>query len=284
MPSRFLATAAALAAATLACSGLTFSVQEIQTGPTQTLSIHEPLPGAGQVASLHVEMGSGMLRLSGGAPDLAEGTLRYNVASWAPQVSRSGPELTIRQPVSTSTVSTQGPQVVNEWNLQLGSVPMDLAIQAGTYQADLDLTGLPLRSLSISEGASQSVVDFGAPNPETLDLFSYRTGASTVTLRNLVNAEFQTMSFDGGAGDYTFELGGNLQHPATLRIRVGLSSVRLLAPAGLNVRVTTQGGLSSVQSDAGWQTNGSTYTHPGASPLLSISVEMGIGSLSLLSE
>jgi hypothetical protein len=283
MRSSFLASVAALAAATLACSGLTFSVQEIQTGPTQTLSVHEPLPEAGQVASIHIEMGSGTLHLSGGASGLAEGTLRYNVASWAPQLLRSGADLTIRQPVSTSTVSAQGPQVVNDWDLKLGSVPMNLTIQAGAYRADLDLTALPLRALSISDGASQSEVNFGALDPESMNLFSYRTGASTVTLRNLVNADFQTMDFDGGAGDYTFDLGGQLQHPAALQIRAGVSSVRLLSPAGLNVRVTTQGALSSVQTDPGWQTDGSTYTHQGPGPLLSISVEMGIGSLSLLS-
>jgi hypothetical protein len=126
-------------------------------------------------------------------------------------------------------------------------------------------------------------VNFGAPNPEILQLFSYRTGASTATLRNLANANFQDMTFDGGAGDYTFDLGGQLQHPASLRIRTGLSSVRILAPAGLNVQLATQGGLSSVQTDTGWQANGSTYAHNGTGPLLSISIETGIGSLSLLS-
>lgn len=283
MRASFLAAGAALAAATLACSGVTLSVQEVQTGPTQTLSIHEPLPAAGQVASVRIEMGSGTLQLSPGASDLAEGTIRFNVASWAPQVLRSGPDLTLRQPASTSTVSAQGPQVVNDWALKLGPVPMDLTIEAGAYRGNLDLGGLALRDLAISDGASQSEVNFRAPNPEIMQLFSYRTGASTATVLNLANAGFQTMTFDGGAGDYTFDLGGQLPHPATLRIRTGVSSVRLLVPAGLNARVTTQGGLSSVQTDAGWQTSGSTYTHSGSGPLLSISVEMGLGSLSLVS-
>ena len=283
MRSPFLAVGAALAAATLACSGLTFSVQEVQTGPTQTLAVNEPLPASGEVASVHIQMGSGTFHLAAGASGLAEGTIRYNVASWAPQVLRSGPDLTLRQQASTSTLAVQGPQVVNDWDLRLGSVPLDLTIEAGAYQGNLDLTGLSLRNLAISDGASQSEVNFGAANPETLQLFSYRTGASTATLRNLANANFQEMTFDGGAGDYTFDLGGQLQHSASLRIRTGVSSVRILAPSGLNVQVSTQGGLSSVQTDTGWQASGSTYLHSGAGPLLSISIEMGLGSLSLLS-
>jgi hypothetical protein len=124
----FLAVGAALAIATLACSGLTFNVQELQTGPTQTLSVNEPLPASGQVASVRIEMGSGTFHLAAGAAGLAEGTVRYNVAGWAPQVLRSGPDLTLRQQTSTSTVAVQGPQVVNDWDLRLGSVPMDLTI------------------------------------------------------------------------------------------------------------------------------------------------------------
>jgi hypothetical protein len=280
----FLAVLAILAAATLACSGLTFSVQEVQTGSTQTVTINEPLPASGRAASVTFELGSGSFHLSAGASGLAEGTIRYNVADWVPQVQRSGPNLTIRQQASTSSFAVQGPQVVNDWDFRLGSVPMNLTIQAGAYRGNLDLTGLSLRNLSISDGASQSEVNFAQPNPETMQLFSYRTGASTATLRGLANANFQEMTFDGGAGDFTLDFGGELRHPATLRLRTGVSSVRLVAPAGLNVQVTIQGGPSSVQTDAGWRASGSTFRHSGTGPLLSITVEMGLGSLSLLSD
>lgn len=284
MKPPFFAALATLAGATLACSGLTFNVQEVHTGPTQTVTINEPLPATGQVASVTLQMGTGTLNLSAGASGLAEGTVRYNVADWGPVLERSGANLTIRQQTSSSTFAVQGPQIANDWDLKLGSVPMDLTIQAGAYRGNLDLTGLFLRNLTISDGASQSEVNFREPNPEPMQLLSYRTGASTVTLRGLANANFQEMTFDGGAGDYTLDFGGVLQRPASVRIRTGVSSVRLLAPAGLNVQVTTQGGLASVQTDTGWQTSGSTYRHEGTGPLLSISVEMGVGSLSLLSE
>ncbi|MGA2111008.1 MAG: toast rack family protein [Anaerolineales bacterium] len=284
MRPSFLAVLATLAGATLACSGLTFSVQQVQTGPTQTLTINEPLPASGQAASVTFELGSGSLHLSAGASGLAEGNIRYNVADWAPQVQRSGSNLTIRQQTSTSTFALEGPQVVNDWDFRLGPVPMNLTIEAGAYHGNLDLTGLFLRNLSISDGASQSEVNFGQPNPETMQLFSFRTGASTATLRGLANANFQEMTFDGGAGDFTLDFGGELRHSATLRLRTGVSSVRLVVPTGLNVLVTTQSGPSSVQTDAGWRASGSTYRHGGTGPLLSITIEMGLGSLSLLSD
>ena len=49
-----------------------------------------------------------------------------------------------------------------------GQVPMDLELEFGAVQANLDLGGLRLRSLDLSTGASEAELRVSAPNPEPM--------------------------------------------------------------------------------------------------------------------
>ena len=44
-----------------------------------------------------------------------------------------------------------------------------------------------------------------------MSILRYETGASTVKLNGLANANFGTLIFSGGAGDYTLDFSGDLQ-------------------------------------------------------------------------
>ena len=67
-----------------------------------------------------------------------------------------------------------------------------------------------MKSLVIKDGASDNVVSFDAVNPVNMTKLDYTTGASTVTLKGLANANFDIMSFTGGAGTYTLDFAGTL--------------------------------------------------------------------------
>ncbi len=122
-------------------------------------------------------------------------------------------------------------RVKNEWTLQLGSQTMALDIRAGAYKGTFDLGGLALTSLTVSDGASDVTLDFSAPNLEKMSLFTYKTGASNVTLKNLANAGFVSMVFESGAGNYRLDFGGELQRDASVVIRSGMSNLTLVISA-----------------------------------------------------
>jgi hypothetical protein len=49
-------------------------------------------------------------------------------------------------------------------------------------------------------------------------------------------------------------------------------------------KVTVTGGLNSVDADSGWEKSGDTYEISGDSPALTFDVEMGVGTLELVSK
>ncbi len=119
--------------------------------------------------------------------------------------------------------------VVNEWNFALSSLlPLNLAIEGGASENDFNLTGLQLTMLKIIQGASKTTVHFEAPNPVIMDEFAFTTGASSATLTGLGNANFNTMSFSAGAGDYTLDFTGTLSHDATVDIKATISNITII--------------------------------------------------------
>jgi hypothetical protein len=268
-----------LALFSLACS-INVDMPEPKTGPQETLEIGEDVPGDGLV-EVTIGMGGGKLDVGPGAERLVEGTVEYNIVEWKPEVTVDDGEIRIEQTVKNA--GFLGGNVVNEWDLRLGNRPMELVIQAGAYEGDLDLSGIPLRNLRISDGASKATVSFNVPNPEVMDDFTYRTGASNIELRGLLNANFREMNFKGGAGNFSLEFTGEMTRDLKVFIDGGLGNMTLEVPKGINAQVNVSGGLNNVSTQGTWTIEGQEYNTIGAEgPLLKIQVNMGVGNLKLV--
>jgi hypothetical protein len=256
----------------------------IGTGPTQEVIVDEPLGGSA-VTDIKLAMGAGKLIVNPGASGLASGTIRYNVEAWKPKISRTDSSLTIEQG-STKGVPGVGSDIVNEWDLKLGTAPIRLTVTAGAYDGSYELGGLSLRDLSIKDGASKSRVTFSQPNPSQMDSLTYETGASSVTLTGLSDANFKKMDFKGGAGSFTLDFSGQLRSDASVSVQAGVGSVHIIVPAATAATVTVNGTLSSVNQEGSWVASDKTYSTPAAGgpqqdKLLSITVNMSLGSLTL---
>ncbi len=273
-----------LALASLACGFSVDLPRRLQPGPdvTETLSVEDPaLSGdeASDETRLTISFGAGTLTLSPGAQNLVDGTVVYNVESLKPEIVKDGDRIEIRQGNLKNLPAFK--DVKNEWDLQLGSAPMDLTIQAGAYEADLELGGLSLKSLTVRDGASRVDLSFSKLNRVEMSILRYETGASTVKMSGLANANFSTLIFSGGAGNYTLGFDGELQRDAIVTIEAGFGDVDLVIPEGVNARVTIEGAALDINHDSSWAQNGNIYTQTGEGPTLTIIVKMAAGSLSL---
>jgi len=268
--------------ASLAC---TITIPEIQiktlkTGETQTLKINEPIPEGQSPARLEIRMGAGKLQIAGGAEGLVEGTVLYNVADWKPEIVRSNGQVILKQNRPVNAVPTE--DVINEWNLKLGDTPVELEVNAGAYEGKLDFSGVPLKNLTVNDGASSATIVFDRVNPVEMDKLAYKTGASNVELTGLANANFSEMSFEGGAGSYRLDFSGQLQRDATVRIRGGVSETKIIIPQGMPCKIKISGGLNNITTDGNWSRNNNTYETEGEGARLTFEVEMGVGSLQLI--
>jgi hypothetical protein len=254
----------------------------ITPGANVTDEINVPLPSdAAQVTHLTLSFGAGTLNLSPGASTLVSGTATYNVTDFKPTVTATGSNVRIDQGDYHFTGITDWSRIKNEWDLSLGSAPMDLTIKAGAYRAEYEFGGLSLTDLTIEDGAAEVKIAFSSPNPVEMSTLRYSTGASNVSLTGLANANFSMLDLKCGAGNYTLDFSGELRRDASVTIDTGMSNMTMVIPDGLPVQITVDGGLSNVTYGSGWTHTGSKYVHTGSGPQLTIMIDMGAGNLTL---
>ena len=275
-----------LALASMAC-GFSIDLPERQkAGPEvkESITVADPklaLSG-GEVSDetrLTISFGAGKLTLSPGAKNLVDGTAVYNVADLKPEVKKNGNSIEIRQGDFKSLPPFD--DMKNEWDLKLSDTPLDLTVQAGAYEGNLELGGLALKSLTVRDGAANVELSFLEPNQTEMSILRYETGASDVRLTGLANANFSTLAFSGGAGNYTLDFSGELQRDAVVTIESGFGNVSLLIPEGVDAAVTVESAAVNINHGSGWAQNGQKYVQKGSGATLTIIVKMAAGNLTI---
>ena len=134
----------------------------------------------------------------------------------------------------------------NYWMLELGTgVPIDLEMDIGAADCDLDLGGIMLTSLDIDVGAADCDMRFSEPNPTRLDEIIMDAGASSLEVHDLGNANFRYLQFDGGVGSYELDFSGDLNFDGEASISVGLGSIEVYIPGNVGVKLRMDDGLFS---------------------------------------
>ena len=267
-----------LALASMAC-GFSIDLPEgAKAGPDVKESVTVADPKSDET-HLTISFGAGTLKLSPGAKNLVDGDVIYNVKELKPEVITNGNSIEVKQGDFKNL--PQFNDMKNEWDLKLGKAPMDLTIQAGAYNANLELGGLALKSLTVRDGAANVDLSFSEPNQTEMSVLRYETGASTVTLSGLANANFSTLIFSGGAGSYSLDFSGDLQRDATITIEAGFGDMNLIVPEGVNTKVTVEGAAVDINHNSNWSQSGNLYSQTGEGNTLTIIVKIAAGSLSL---
>jgi hypothetical protein len=278
MYRKFLPVLLAAALTLSACERTVVPVTRTPGG-TVTDRISVPLPGTDGTVHLSLAFGAGTLTLSSGAASLVDGTATYNVPDFKPEVTATGSTVKVEQGNYRLTTFPDLTNIKNEWDLQLGGVPLDLEIAGGAYTAEYALGGLALVNLTIQDGASHVDLSFDQPNAAEMNLLRYETGASNVSMTGLANANFASMEFASGAGNYMLDFSGELNRDASVMIETGVSNLTLIIPEGIPVQITVQGALANVTHGSGWSKEGGVYTQTGEGPGLVIVIEIGAGNL-----
>lgn len=285
LPKPFIALIGIFALVALAC-GISVDLPntQVKTGPTVTEEVSVPAPDTSEPINLHLEFGAGKLSLNPSTDsNLVGGIFKYNVADFKPTTTVEGSDVEIKQGnLNLDGIPSFNKKVVNEWNLTLSEQKeLNLKINAGAYNGRYDFGGVQMKRLEISDGASDVNLNFSQPNPVELDEFNYTTGASSVTLENLGNANLVTMSFRSGAGSYRLDFSGELKRDAEVKIESGISSIVIVVPEGVPAEIVFEGGVSNVDTYGTWQKAENQYNNPGTGPKIKITVKMGAGNLEL---
>lgn len=252
---------AAVLAVSLGCSFTVNLPETAEVGDLQHESQTVEL-GTAKTARVTVNMGAGELTIRGGADALMEADFTYNVADWQPKVeytivSDRG-RLEVRQP-DIRRIHWDD-DVRNEWDLRFNeTVPLEMAINLGAGESDLELGALHLTELDINGGAGETRVDLSG------------------------NQSLSRMGFKIGVGSTTFDLRGDWQQDLDVDIKGGVGQTTLRLPSEIGVRVEITSGLGNV-SAVGLHRDGNAYMNDAygkSDTTLSITIQAGVGEIYL---
>jgi hypothetical protein len=261
---------------------ISLPITTIKNDPMVTTQINVPLPAdTDQTVNLSLAFGAGTLEIHPGASTLVSGSATYNIADFKPSVTVDGSNARIEQGNWHLNGIPNLSNIKNTWDLSLGDHPINMTIEAGAYQAEYQFGGLALTNLAVKDGASDVKMNFDSPNLAEMFLLNYETGASNVSLTGLGNANFSNLTFHSGAGNFTLDFTGALKRDGIVKIETGVSNTTLVIPSGIPVQLIVEGGLSNVTYDSAWSKSGNLYSQAGTGPMLTISVRIGAGNLTL---
>ena len=215
-----------------------------------------------QKVRLHVEYGAGELTIQPAREgDLYDARFRYDASRFEPIRSYDLTSGTAQ--VRLGVHSLNGKDGVHlDWkdlssgnldtddsgSLQVGlsrDVPTDLKVTVGAARNRLKLGGIPLTSMTLETGASDTKLDFSEPNPARMDKLVIKAGAASLDAENLGNANFRSLRVEGGVGDITLDFAGRWTRNAKGSLHMGLGSLHLRFPPDLGVKIDKSTMLAS---------------------------------------
>lgn len=160
-------------------------------------------------------------------------------------------------------------------------VPMDLGLEFGAGEADIDLGGLSLRSLRVATGASDTHIRFRAPNRIPAEEVRLEAGAASFEVTGLGNTRAQRFAFKGGVGETVLDFGGAWDRNATAEVSMGIGSLTLRFPRDLGVRIVKDSFLTSFDGSGMVKRSGAYYSRnwESARNRLTVEVEAAFGSI-----
>jgi hypothetical protein len=283
-----------LVLSTIACSlnilpiKTSVDIEAIKTGPTVTEDILVSVPSADWDEEIEILFGVGELSIIPGAGDaLIEGRAVYNVAEFKPRVTSENGTLRLQSGDEKSlsglqvTIPDFEGRVENKWDLQLGQTPLALTINAGASSSKMELGGLSLLGLTVSQGVSDFEVTFSEPNQAEMEVLRFNAGASKAVLSGLANANAEEIIFKGGAGSYTLDFTGDLAQDVQVIVEAGVGGVEIIVPEGVAAEIVFDGALTDVDAYDSWRRTGNRFTLEGTGPEITFEISMGLGSLKL---
>ncbi|MDD5014762.1 MAG: toast rack family protein [Atribacterota bacterium] len=213
-----------------------------------------------------IKFGAGKLDLISGKEDVFVGNFQYDKSILKPNIQYeiSGETGILYLSQSIKKDFDLPFPYENIWNLKLPSgIPLQLYINTATYSGDIDLTNLQMENFYLNSGVGQTNILFNQPNLLNLKNISVKTGASTIKMLGLANANFSEMNFIGGAGIYFFDFSGKLTKKSKVNINAGVAKIILKIPSAIGTKIIVKR-FPAVKLDIGGfiKTNDQTYISP----------------------
>jgi len=101
-----------------------------------------------------------------------------------------------------------------------------------------------------------------------------------------LNPAMKNITLSLSSGNYTLKFADTLPDGAVIQVHDGVGNLRLEFPTQVTVKVDVQRGPASINVEGGWSNTGNTYfsASGNADPVWNVKVNIGVGSLTLVSQ
>lgn len=127
-------------------------------------------------------------------------------------------------------------------------VPMDLTLEVGAVDGDVQLGGLRLTDLTVKGGAADVTISFEAPNPVRMRTMTLEAGAASVKVRHAANAGTERVTANVGVGALDLDFTGPLAHDLDVSANVALGDLTLRVSPEVGVFVDANSFLGSLKN------------------------------------
>ena len=213
-------------------------------------------------ASVQVVYGTGRIGVRATSnPLLYHMQLRYDATRAQPRHTFDVASRKLQVGVQKSEMRFSGRNDTDAGHLQLElsrSTPLDLNLDLGAVESDLDLTGLRISRLRFESGASDARLRFDSLNATRMSVLDISLGAASFRGDRLANANAREIRVDARVGNVELDLGGQWTQDIELQVEVTLGIVTIHVPPDVGVRVALEKTLASfdheglIERDGGW--------------------------------
>ena len=124
-------------------------------------------------------------------------------------------------------------------------VPLDLTMELGAVEADLDFSGLRIGRLKVESDASDARIRFDTLNAVPMMSLDIQVGAASLRAERLGNANTHDVRVKAGVGSVDLDFGGQWAGEIDLAVEVTLGTVTIRVPRDVGVRVEMDKFLAS---------------------------------------
>jgi len=213
-------------------------------------------------ASVQVVYGTGQIGVRAtSSPLLYRMQLRYDASRSQPRHSFDVASRKLQIGVQKSEMRFSGRNDADAAHLQLElsrSTPLDLSLDLGAVESDLDLTGLRISRLRVESSASDARLRFDSLNATRMSVLEISLGAASFRGDRLANANAPDIRVDAGVGNVELDLGGQWTQDIDLHLDVTLGIVTIHVPSDVGVHVSLEKTVASfdheglVERDGAW--------------------------------
>ncbi len=171
----------------------------------------------------------------------------------------------------------------SEYKLPL-SVPIEMKLDFGLGETEIDLTGMQIQSLDIECGMGSAILNIDSQNPIVCEEVNIEAGMGEFKGIGLSHLRAEAVNINVGLGAADIDFAGTINRDMDIDVDVGLGAIELILPNNVNISARVHGHFLSSVDVKDLVKKGNKYVSKEWDPdrpTIKLDMSVGLGSIKL---